>query len=42
MVDIMSRKFRVPLSEQYGKERDKFYPTKEGSKEIDYFDPEDE
>lgn len=41
----MSRKFRVPLSEQYGKERNGYYPVRESSefnKEIDYFDPDEE
>lgn len=41
----MSRKFKVPLSEQYGKDRDGYYPVREASdinKKIDYFDPDEE
>jgi hypothetical protein len=32
---------KIPFKEVNGYFRDEFYPTKE-SKEIDYFDPEDE
>jgi hypothetical protein len=38
----MSRRFKVPVSEQYGRDREQYYPIKGDSKEIDYFDPDKE
>jgi hypothetical protein len=40
MVGTMSRKFKIPISEQFGKERGSYYPSKD-SPQIDYFDPDE-